>query len=104
MKRPPPILDPPRRKRVLSDEELALWESVTKQARPLRKRHRVTDSQAASQKAEAHVAVKAVTHPKSAIPVAAPPPKKPAVPALALLGRRERSQLSKGKKEIEARL
>jgi len=104
MKRPPPILDPPRRKRVLSEEERALWESVTKQARPLRKRHRVTDSQAASQKAEAHVAVKAVTHPKSAIPVAVPPPKKPAVPPLALLGRRERSQLSKGKKEIEARL
>ena len=42
MKRPP-VLDPPRvtrRKRVLSSEEVQLWESVAKQARPLRKRPR----------------------------------------------------------------
>src|SRR6478735_8779788 len=32
---------PPRRKRGLSEEERALWESVAKQVKPLRKRHRV---------------------------------------------------------------
>jgi len=104
MKRPPQILDPPRRKRALSEEERALWESVARQARPLRKKHRTADLPAISQKGEAPVTAKAVAHPKLAIPVAAPPPKKPAVPPLAPLGRRERSQLSKGRKEIEARL
>src|ERR1700678_4054590 len=103
MKRPPPILDPPRRKRILSEEEHALWESVARQARPLRNKHRVTTSPAASSKTEIP-AVKAVVHPKS-IPIAdPPPPKKPEPPPLAPIGRRERSQLSRGKKEIEARL
>ncbi len=103
MKRPPQILDPPRRKRALSEEERALWESVARQAKPLRNKPRISDSHAPS-KAEAQTAAKAMAHPKSAIPVAAPPPKKPVVPPLAPIGRRERSQLSKGKKEIEARL
>ena len=102
MKRPPQILDPPRRKRVLSEEEHALWENVARQTKPLRKKHRGADSQTVSPNA-AHVAAKAVVHPKS-IPIDAPPPKKPVPPPLVPLGRRERSQLSKGKKEIEARL
>ena len=33
----PELTDPPRRKRTLSDEERALWETVAKQTRPLRK-------------------------------------------------------------------
>jgi DNA-nicking Smr family endonuclease len=101
MKRPPTILDPPRRKRTLSEEERVLWESVARQARPLRNKHRVTTSKAASPKAETPAA-KAAVPPKSA--VAVPAPKKPASPPLVPLGRRERSQLSKGRKEIEARL
>lgn len=42
MKRPPVLDAPPapRRKRALSAEELALWESVARQARPLRKKPR----------------------------------------------------------------
>jgi DNA-nicking Smr family endonuclease len=103
MKRPPTILDPPRRKRSLSEEERALWESVARQARPLRNKHRVANSHAASLRTETSAA-KAVVQPKSTIAVAAPAPKKPAAPPLVPLGRRERSQLSKGKKEIEARL
>ena len=47
---------------------------------------------------------KAVVQSKLTIAVGAPPPKKPVAPPLAPIGRRERSQLSKGKKEIEARL
>lgn len=103
MKRPPQILDPPRRKRTLSEEERALWESVAKQAKPLRKR-RVTTSQAVSPTAEAPVAPKAVVQPKPPVPAAAPPPKKPMAPPLVPLGRRQRAQLSRGRKEIEARL
>src|ERR1700674_1941504 len=95
MKRPPPILDPPRRKRTLSEEEHALWESVAGQAKPLRNKHRLAALQPVSPKAETQVPVKAVAHPKP-IPVAAPPPTKPAVPPLIPLGRRERSQLSEG--------
>ena len=45
MKRPPssrsPTCRPPRRKRGLSEEERALWESVAKQVKPLRKKPRV---------------------------------------------------------------
>lgn len=104
MKRPPPILDPPRRKRILSEEEHALWESVAKQIKPLRKKHRAAAPQAAASKMESPVAANAMLHPKAALPVVAPPSKKPLPPPLAPLGRRERSQLSKGKKEIEARL
>jgi DNA-nicking Smr family endonuclease len=101
----PELIDPPRRKRALSEEERALWESVAKQTKPLRKKPRM--AKAAPQK-EVPVAAK---------PVAAPPrvshtkpvqPAKPdlpsAPPPLAPLGRRERSQLSRGRKEIDARL
>ena len=105
MKRPPQILDPPRRKRTLSEEERVLWESVAKQAKPLRTKPRVTAAPAVSLKTEAPVAAKAVVKPKPVIPVAAPPLKKlTAPPPLVPLGRRERAQLSRGKKEIEARL
>jgi DNA-nicking Smr family endonuclease len=103
MKRPPPIPDPPRRKRSLSEEEHALWESVARQIRPLRKKHRVAASQAVHSETETPTSTKAV-RPQAAIPVTALPPKKPMTPPLVPLGRRERSQLSKGKKEIEARL
>ncbi|MGA7074215.1 Smr/MutS family protein [Bradyrhizobium sp.] len=103
MKRPPTILDPPRRKRTLSEEERALWESVVRQAKPLRNKRRVTTSPAASPTTETPAA-KAMVQPKVAISVGAPSPKKPMAPPLVPLGRRERSQLSKGTKEIEARL
>ena len=102
----PELVDPPRRKRMLSDEERALWEAVAKQTKPLRKKRRVAK---AAQEAETPAVAKAahaepapstkmirVTKP------AAPPP--PAPPPLAPIGRRERSQLSRGRKEIDARL
>lgn len=102
MKRPPPIADlpvTPRRRRGLSEEERALWESVAAQVKPLRKRPR---------------APKNATRPAPDKPPAAaksapisPPPAKPhrvAPPPLAPLGRRERAQLSRGRKDIEARL
>jgi DNA-nicking Smr family endonuclease len=111
MKRPPSIPElptPPRRKRSLSEEERALWESVARQTKPLRKRHRATKPQAGSPDAEAPVAAKPEASPRSLpsakMPRAPKPAVPPAAPALAPLGRRERSQLSRGRKEIEARL
>ena len=109
MKRPPliPELSTPRRKRSLSEEERALWESVARQAKPLRKRHRTVKPQADPPDAEAPVAAKSEASLKSFPPAKIPRGPKPAVPAappLAPLGRRERSHLSRGRKEIEARL
>jgi DNA-nicking Smr family endonuclease len=100
----PELVDPPRRKRMLSDEERALWESVAKQTKPLRKRSRAAKAAhepeipgvAKAANAEPSSSTKMVRAPK---PVAPPSP-----PPLAPLGRRERSQLSRGRKEIDARL
>ncbi len=98
---------PPRRKRGLSEEERALWESVAKQVKPLRKRHRAKPP-AASATTEPSATPKAAALPKHAARHAAPPrivvTPKPEPPPLAPIGRRERSHLSRGRKEIDARL
>lgn len=105
MKRPPTRIPetpaPSRRKRGLSEEERILWESVAKQTRPLRNKPRL--------KAQAI----ATTLDPSLIPKPAPSSPQvasskrssiPGPPPLAPLPRRERSQLSRGKKQIDARL
>lgn len=98
----PELPAPPRRKRALSEEERALWESVARQVKPLRKRTRVAKPPADSADADIQ-----------AVPKPAPPPRpitvprvvaKPEPPPLAPIGRRERSHLSRGRKEIDARL
>jgi len=104
MKRPRNLDPPPspRRKRALSREEAELWEAVAKQAKPLRKRPRpvkvlpeiLDDSPL-------------VANPSPPQPVAVVrriPSAPPAPPPLAPLGRRERSKLSRGRKDIDARL
>ena len=99
----PELPTPPRRKRGLSEEERALWESVAKQIKPLRKRPRA----AKPETVETASVPTPVAHPKipaSAKILRAPKPEAPAAPPLAPLGRRERSQLSRGRKEIDARL
>ncbi len=99
----PELPTPPRRKRGLSEEERALWESVAKQIKPLRKKPRA----AKPETVEAALVLKPVASPKppaSAKIVRAAKPEVPAAPPLAPLGRRERSQLSRGKKQIDARL
>jgi DNA-nicking Smr family endonuclease len=100
----PELPAPPRRKRALSEEERALWESVAKQVKPLRKRHRVEKAAAAPPQAEARVTAKPAISPKHVAPARVIPPSKPAPPPLAPIGRRERSHLSRGRKEIDARL
>jgi len=108
---------PARRKRGLSEEERALWEGVAKQVKPLRKKQRLAKGHSAkSHPAKSHPAM-SVPDPAAPDPVVAmrpigsvPAPKsaKPATPTtappLAPLGRRERSRLSRGHNEIDARL
>jgi DNA-nicking Smr family endonuclease len=104
-RRPPqiPDLSLPRRRRSLSEEERALWDSVARQVKPLRKKPRlaVPDATAAP---ETSLAARAAAAPHSPVPVRTAPPPKTHAPPLAPLGRRERSQLSRGKKEIDARI
>jgi DNA-nicking Smr family endonuclease len=108
MKRPPTIpielSASPRRKRGLSEEERALWESVAKQTKPLRKRPRAAKPQEVAPAVETPAA-KPVASSKPLAAAKTPRMPKPDLPPpLAPLGRRERSQLSRGRKEIEARL
>jgi len=108
MKRPPSTSIPelpaaPRRKRSLSEEERALWESVAKQTKPLRKRHRAAKPPALPDAAPP-AAARPAAAPRPPQPVKIPSPPKPEAPPLAPIGRRERSQLSRGRKEIDARL
>jgi DNA-nicking Smr family endonuclease len=83
-------------------------ERVARQTKPLRKKPRAAKAQAASPDAEAPAVAKQVASPKplprTAIARAPKPEVAPAPPPLAPLGRRERSQLSRGRKEIDARL
>jgi DNA-nicking Smr family endonuclease len=106
MKRPPVLPDlsaPSRGRRHLSEEERTLWDSVARQVKPLRKKPRVPKAPAAAVP-EPPAAAKHMASPRPIAPIAVPKPGKPAVPPLAPLGRRERTRLSKGRSEIDARL
>jgi DNA-nicking Smr family endonuclease len=109
--RPPDLSTPPsRRRRALDSEEVALWDTVTKQIKPLRRQPKADKAEKAELAAQiedeavtkevASHAVRPAASPKQV--TAVPRPK--ASPPLAPLGRRERSHLSRGRKEIEARL
>jgi DNA-nicking Smr family endonuclease len=108
--RPPDLSPPPpsRRRRALDSEEVALWDTVTKQIKPLRRRPKAEKMESlaqAEEKAATKEVVARVGHiaasPKQATAVPRP---KNSPPPLAPLGRRERSHLARGRKEIEARL
>lgn len=104
MKRPPILPDlsaPSRGRRHLSEEERTLWETVAGQVKPLRKKPRLGKAAAPTSEPPA---LKAVASLRPISPASALKPTKPAVPPLAPLGRRERSRLSKGRSEIDARL
>lgn len=91
-----------RRKGALSEEERALWESVAKQVKPLRKKLRHAKPEIAEPSSD-----KAAAQRTSTPSLPSPPAQrqtKPANPPLVPLGRRERSRLSRGRSEIDARL
>jgi DNA-nicking Smr family endonuclease len=104
MKRTIPPLDPPmsRRKRSLSEEERVLWDGVARQVKPLRGWLRLT-KEAAKEPAVARTSSHPAPPPQpvkraaKVLPANAPPP-------LVTLGRRERAYLSRGRKDIEARI
>jgi DNA-nicking Smr family endonuclease len=93
-----------RARRGLSEEERALWESVAKQIKPLRKAPRLAKPSATVRPEAIADPPARPASPRPLQPVHAPKLSKPAVPPLAPLGRRERSRLSRGRNEIEARL
>lgn len=104
----PPVLDPPRpssRRRALTEEDRELWELVAKQVKPLRK-HRATKVHTAERTEVSSVApaAKPALSPRPLAQAPAPRPSKPEIPPLAPLGKRERTKLSRGRSEIEARL
>jgi DNA-nicking Smr family endonuclease len=100
----PELPSSPRRKRALSEEERALWDTVAKEIKPLRKKPRSGKTEPASAETETTAAGKAETPPKSLARAKMPPATRPTTPPLAPLGRREHAQLSRGRKEIDARL
>src|SRR3954454_16941740 len=103
-RRPPEIPDlsaGTRRKRSLSDEERQLWDSVARQVKPLRRTPRLVRSHAVEVSAPPVASAASSRLPS---PVKIAPPPKPLAPPLAPIGRRERAQLSRGKKEIDARI
>lgn len=97
--------DPPRgrRKRGLSEDERALWETVARQVKPLRKAQRPARPHPPMATAEPQ-ADKPLTTPRPVASVVIPKPIRPAIPPLVSLGRKERSKLSRGRSEIDARL
>jgi DNA-nicking Smr family endonuclease len=100
--RPFPLVEPAaaRRHRSLSEEERALWESVAKQVKPLRKKPRAAKPLNAVVAPQADPRPAAPLRPMPSVQVAKPKP----APPLAPLGRRERSRLSRGRSEIDARI
>lgn len=110
MKRAPPPdpqeLSPraPRRRRALTDEERALWEVVARSTKPLKARQRKGRADPAAVKPAAPAPAPPPPKPVMPPPASAAAPRAKPPPPLVALGRRERTQLSRGRKEIEARL
>jgi DNA-nicking Smr family endonuclease len=108
MKRPQSfsVTDPPPspRRRSLSEEERALWESVARQVKPLRKKPRLGKATGKAALGATDPPTRPASSPRPISSQQAPKPSKPAMPPLAPLGRRERSKLSRGRSEIDARL
>jgi DNA-nicking Smr family endonuclease len=89
-------------KRVLSEDEKALWRSVAKTAMPLRRRKAAVPG---GDHETAAVASATRRHAKTAcVPAKAAPATRSAPPPLAPLGRREKSRLAKGRHPIDARI
>jgi DNA-nicking Smr family endonuclease len=85
-----------------------LWESVAKQIKPLRKKPRLAKTHPAkihpAMSAAEPVAPKPLASMRPVVSVPVPKPVKPPAPPLVPLGRRQRSRLSRGHNEIDARL
>ena len=91
------------KRKSLSDDDRAVWETVTKAIKPLRKRSRLTSIVAdESTEVAAKPQVARTTRP---VTTARPsPPPKPSPPPLAPIARNERAKIAKGRREIQARI
>lgn len=93
------------RKRSLSEDERALWETVTRAIAPLRRRKAKI-----SETAEAKVVAAPLPpakQPRKTVKAAPPPPapiQRPVPPPLAPLGRRMKQKLGRGTEAIDARI
>ncbi|XUM24747.1 Smr/MutS family protein [Bradyrhizobium oligotrophicum S58] len=92
-----------RRKRGLSEDERTLWETVARQVKPLRKKPRPVRPHPPMTTSEPQPDKPTMTQ-RQVVPVVAAKPARPAIPPLVSLGRKERSKLSRGRSEIDARL
>jgi DNA-nicking Smr family endonuclease len=95
------------RRRVLTQDERVLWTIVTKSIAPLRASTLdQPDEDDGAAEAPKHVAkgARAAKRVTKAAPAAVPPPKQPAPPPLAPLGRRMRARVARGKQAIDGRL
>jgi DNA-nicking Smr family endonuclease len=106
MKRPP--LDPQSslrwsRERTLTLEERAIWESVARHVKPLPK-HRAAKSRVTSASETPKGKPVPAKSPASSAAVRPAKAERPAIPPLVPLGRRDRAGLSRGHKQIDARL
>jgi DNA-nicking Smr family endonuclease len=101
-----PSLSAPRRRRSLSAEEHELWQAVAKSAKPLRKPRVRKEAKELLPAPEVVAPIAAKPSRSAAKPakVAPKPSIATAAPPLVALGRRERSQLARGRKQIDARI
>ena len=94
-----------RRPRPLSEEERALWDTVTRAIAPLRRRKAARIKEAAEAE---EVAARAPAKPaRNAVKTPAAPAapiQRPGPPPLAPLGRRMRQKLARGSENIDARI
>jgi DNA-nicking Smr family endonuclease len=90
------------RKRSLSDDERALWDTVTRAIAPLRRRKVKIKASIDTEEVAAPSSAKPVRHVVHAAPPA--PPKRAGPPPLAPLGRRMRQKLGRGSESIDARI
>jgi DNA-nicking Smr family endonuclease len=93
-------------KRGLSDDELAVWENVTRGIKRLRPRHKAValrPPEPAPHKAAAKAVAKAVVPAKPPLRQPAPKPP-PAPPPLPTMARREKQRAARGHDAIDARL
>ncbi len=89
----------PRRPRLLSDDERTLWKTVTQAIEPMRP---AKDAAGKTEIAPPRVAVKSQVKPRPAQAPALKPP--PAPPALAVLDRRLKQRVARGRTAIDDRL
>jgi DNA-nicking Smr family endonuclease len=91
-----------RRPRSLSEEERALWDTVTRAIAPLRRRKAARIKEAVeTEEVVARAPAKPARH---AVKTPAAPVQRPDPPPLAPLGRRMRQKLARGSESIDARI